>query len=294
VTARAPETEVTTADGWRLSARVLRAEPRHGIALLLPAMMTDARTLDRPPGRGFGSHLAERGWETWLADFRGHGRSGPSPRTGATWGYDDLVRFDVPALVAAARAEAGRLPVVVLGHSLGGHVTVAAVATGASPPPDAIVGLSCAVWDRRLAGRRRTRWRRSLVMLAFEATARARGRFPARRLRIGNADEPTPYVADLARFQRTRWGSRDGVDYLAAMRDLPCPVLGVYAKGDRMLRPLSTARAWLAHAPRHDLLEVGGGAAHVSHVPGHMDLVTDPACRPAWDHVVAWMDRLGR
>ena len=69
--------KVDAADGWSLDVSRIAAKRPIGAALLLPAMMVDRRTMDRPPGRGLGSTLAAAGWDVYLGDFRGHGRSGP-------------------------------------------------------------------------------------------------------------------------------------------------------------------------------------------------------------------------
>jgi len=283
----------TAADGQRLYVQHLRAATRpRGVALLLHAMMVDRRSMDRPEGQGFGSLLAARGFEVLLADYRGHGESRPLPRVGAAWSYDDLVRLDTPALLAFARQRFPRLPLFVCGQSLGGHVTLAAVGTDVAPEPDGVVALSAATYDPRLVDGLRTHLRRVVWVGGMEALARTLGRFPSRHLRLGPADEAAPYVHDLWRFTTRGWFARDGRDYLLAMAHVHCPVLGVYASGDRLLAPLSTARAWLRHAGSPDLeyRVVGGGAGGVAHDPGHMDLVGDPRCRPAWEGVARWLE----
>ena len=118
--------QVSTADQWTLEMDVLPSEvPPRGAVLLLHAMMVNRGTMDRR-GKGLASILAARGWQVYVADFRGHGGSGPNVKDGGGWSYDDLVRYDVPALVAAIRQrhEPG-FPLFIVGHSLGGHVALA-------------------------------------------------------------------------------------------------------------------------------------------------------------------------
>ncbi|MEZ4237677.1 MAG: hypothetical protein R3F59_16325 [Myxococcota bacterium] len=94
---------VDTADGWSLGVQVHEPPgPARGLAIVLHAMMADARSMDRA-GRGLASVLAERGLRVWRADLRGHGHSGPWPDEGGRWTYDDLVRRDLPRSSPAAR-----------------------------------------------------------------------------------------------------------------------------------------------------------------------------------------------
>ena len=72
---------------------------------------------------GLAQLFSAEGWRTIAFDFRGHGES--TLREGARdWGYDDLVRWDLPAVVACARARSDHKPVVVVGHSLLGRVAL--------------------------------------------------------------------------------------------------------------------------------------------------------------------------
>ena len=68
-------------------------------------------------GAGLAWSLYRQGFDVWNADFRGHGRSGPHAMTGVEWSYDDIVDYDVPALVAAARTAVPNGPLVWVGHS---------------------------------------------------------------------------------------------------------------------------------------------------------------------------------
>ncbi len=275
---------VRARDGIELAVAITRPEGRPvARAVLLHAMMVDARSLDRPRGRGLATALAAAGIEAWRADFRGHGGS-PCP----TWTYDDLVRLDVPALVAAARAEGG--PVVVVGHSLGGHVAAAAVAEGLEV--DALVLLAVNVWRPSRTPSRRARLLQGLVMRSFEATARGVGRFPSRRLGVGTADEAAPYVRDLTRFwRRDVWGSRDGVDWGAALAARRLPVLTVAGAGDRWMCPPEGARRFADVFPPGcvDAWVERAGERGCPWDPDHVGLACDERSRPVWDRVAGWI-----
>lgn len=78
--------------------------------------------------RSFSAYLAAEGWDVFVAELRGHGRSRRfthmRPRM-----LDDHVREDFPAFVREACALSGHSQVYLCGHSMGGLLSYAATAT---------------------------------------------------------------------------------------------------------------------------------------------------------------------
>jgi alpha-beta hydrolase superfamily lysophospholipase len=71
--------------------------------------------------RAVAEFFADRQISTYAADLRGHGASnGPRGHIGAR----DGVLEDVSSLISAARRENESLPLLVLGHSLGGNIAL--------------------------------------------------------------------------------------------------------------------------------------------------------------------------
>lgn len=286
---------VDTPDGWRLGVTMREAMgERLGAVLLLHAMMVDARTLDRPPGDGLASHLARSGWDVFRADLRGRGDSGPKVSEGGSWTYDDLVFHDVPALVAAVRARAEG-PLVLIGHSLGGHVSAASAAIGLhAHGPDAHVIIGGNVWMPSLEGSRRRRLKKGVVMHAFRQIAESAGHFPARRLRMGPVDESGEYVKDICRFWfEDAWRSRDGHhDYLAALPEVPGKVLCVAGAGDGLYAHVEGARAFAERfgPGRAEFWYLQKRQQGLGWDPSHMGMVTEARSRPFWRHLSRWME----
>ena len=277
------EAFVEAPDGVRLSVERVGEGGARGVVVLFPAMMCDARTLDRPRGQGLASRWAARGWEVWTADFRGHGRS---QRPVEAIRYQHLVVRDVPAIAAAARRVAGLRPLVLGGHSLGGHVTLASLALGAAEA-DAWVGMAANIWLAELEPNGRQWARKAGNLAAFVALSRLFGRFPTRRLKLGTEDESQAYVEDLARFSlQRRWGPSDDpeVDFLALARRWRKPKLNLLASDDVLLASWDGALRWTCAAGATPM-RVGRGASHVDGAPDHMGLVTDPE-HLGWLHTV--------
>mgnify|MGYP001226536436 CR=1 FL=1 len=282
------ELEVRTEDGARLSAVVLEPRgPMCGTAILAHAMFARRSTFVRGEG-GLAEALRALGWRVVAFDFRGHG--GSATPDGGDWGYDELVRFDLPAVAACVRARAEDLPVIVVGHSLGGHVALAGLATGALDV-DGVLALATNVWMRRLE-RSGGRWLvKSALARVTEGVATRLGRLPARRIRLGSDDEAGRYLSDLFRASRTNaWTSADGrVDYLASLACVTAPVAAVVSAGDRLnCTPDAGERfARLCGGPVQ-VFRVSR-ADDGSPAPDHMQVVTTDKARSAIVSAQAWL-----
>jgi predicted alpha/beta hydrolase len=291
------ELEIRTEDGVALRAIV--DDPPEGVALrgtcvMAHAMFARKTEFGRRERAGLAQACAARGWRTIAFDFRGHGES-TLPKGAPEWGYDDLVRLDLPAVVGCARARSEDKPVVVVGHSLGGHVALAAQGTGRMAA-DGIVAIAANLWLRQLETSR-VRWAAKLALgrVMHESVTRL-GHLPARRLRFGSDDASGRYVRDLLRFMRDdSWQSDDGSDdYLASLARVVVPVCAVSSEGDRVMCHPASADAFarrcagpveLIHVSRGD---DGRGA------PGHMALVTTDRARSRLLAALDWVEAHAR
>jgi predicted alpha/beta hydrolase len=288
--------DIRTADGWSL-----RTDVRHplaapvGVAVLAHAAMARRSEFQRASGASLASFLVDRGWIAIAFDFRGHGDSRPAPHEGGSYGYDDLVQRDIASVCGFAREQAPEgKPVVVVGHSLGGHVTVAAQGSGIIAV-DGIAGIGAAPPFLRVHEPSVARWMAKRAAIAsMVALARRVGRFPARALRLGSDDEATACCEDFDRYSRTdRWVSRDGrIDYMAALGEVRIPVLQVVSEADRFeCVPVCGERFVAACRGPHEVMRVtrggGGGPA-----PTHMGLVTSRGMESVWQGIEAWMRRV--
>ena len=221
-----------TADGVELRIDRVRAQgSSRGALVCLHAMMTDGRYFGARRPDGLAAELAARGLDVFVPDFRGHGRSVP-PRAGQSeWSFDDLVELDLPAIVAATPPGA-----VLLGHSLGGLVAAAALATGRIPAPKLLVLAATSVWLGETLARR-------AVMAAYRGITALAGKAPIRALHAGTADESRLYIEQLTGWSRTgRWTSLRGIDYLAQLAAIETPALAFCSARDWMCRPHDAER----------------------------------------------------
>jgi predicted alpha/beta hydrolase len=259
------------------------------VAIVGHAMFVDRRTLDRPSGQGLVTTLAHRSIAVLWPDLRGHGLSGPRAEDGGNWGYDDLVEFDVPALVNAARSRLPGLPVFAVGHSLFGHVALAHATRYPTVPLDGIAMISCNMcnpeWHRRPLS-----WlKKGVLIQILTGIGVLVGRFPARRFRIGSNDEALGYVQDFARFWRIGdWRARDGFSYHEALSSIRIPIRAWVGAGDHLMSPPDDARGLIAPVPGARL-EVIGRNSGLPFDPGHMAMVLDRRVRPMWEDVASFI-----
>ena len=127
-----------TRDGWRLGVRHYR--PEHPDPGKLPVILCHGLGLNATFWTIIDNHLpaqlCERGYEVYLFDIRASGENGRPGRNDrinqflrktpfrergeSSWTVDDLVRYDVPAILDYVERETGQTRVNWIGHSLGG------------------------------------------------------------------------------------------------------------------------------------------------------------------------------
>ncbi len=268
-----------TADGVALALH--RTPPRgsgRGAAILTHAMMVDGRTLG-----ALATALAADGLDSYVLDWRGHGASRPPDPRRDRWCFDDYVNLDLPCALAAVAQHAGcaRAEVGLVGHSLGGLVTLAALGTG-TVDVRRVALMATGVW---LPGPRGS-WRRRALRATYGAVAATLGHAPIRALRLGSADEPADYVTQLAGWARTgAWTSATGVDYRAGLAGIGAAVRAWVGTADRLCS-IDDARALVAPIAGATLRTVG--RAHGDAIdPDHFTLLNRDALAPVWREVAA-------
>lgn len=109
-----------TGDGINLAIRRLRrAGPERetrATVVLQHGLGSNGRSFDLR-GRSLVRHLAEQGFDCFVPELRGAGRS-DRPRT--SFGLDEYLEHDIPTILDAVRNESGRDEVRWVGHSMGG------------------------------------------------------------------------------------------------------------------------------------------------------------------------------
>jgi pimeloyl-ACP methyl ester carboxylesterase len=119
-----------TRDGWRLA--LYRHQPprrSHRTPVLLCHGMSSNRwDMDAPGQISMARWLQQRGYDVWVMELRGAGRSTrPTWWNGKryTWSFEDYVYHDAPAALRVVLRVTGAAQVHWVGHSMGGMIAYA-------------------------------------------------------------------------------------------------------------------------------------------------------------------------
>jgi len=185
--------EFRAADGYRLQGTLHRpaaAATAAALVLIHPATAVPER-LYLP----FAEHLTEQGMMALTYDYRGIGRSAPARLRESPARMRDWMELDVAAATDWARQQFPNLPLLAVGHSVGGH------ALGIS---EATRHLRAAVMIASHAGYvgsitpRSERWRVRLMLLGVgPLVTRLLGYMPGGRLGLGE-DLPAGVMLEWA------------------------------------------------------------------------------------------------
>ena len=128
----------TTADGWRVALTRYRpardAPARRHPVVLCHGLAANRVSFDLDPEVSLARFLAARGWDVWSLELRGHGSSDrPKLGTGRRfgWTFDDYLQHDAPAALQHVLQDTGATRVHWIGHSMGGILLYALIASGA-------------------------------------------------------------------------------------------------------------------------------------------------------------------
>jgi alpha-beta hydrolase superfamily lysophospholipase len=270
-------TTFTATDGENLAVQdwpVVEAVRQRGVVLLVHGLGEHAGRYDALAQRLNSWGFAVRGYDQY-----GHGESG-GPRGGLTTAgrlLDDLA--DVAE--STRRKLAGRLPLVVLGHSMGG--LVAARFAQANPAQlDGLVLSSPALATHAT----------SLQRMLLRTLPRM-----APNLRVGNgldarwlSHDPSveiayradPLVHDRISALLGQFITEGGAAVLAAAPSWKVPTLLLYAGDDRLVHPAGS-RAFAAAAPKSTVSSrCFDGAYH--------EIFNEADTQPVFDTLKRWLD----
>jgi pimeloyl-ACP methyl ester carboxylesterase len=328
-----------TADGWRLGVRHYR--PEHPDPGKLPVILCHGLGLNATfwtlTDHHLPSQLAARGYEVYVFDIRGSGENAQlgrhdwinrhlrqtflRERGERGWTVDDLVQYDVPAILDYVARETGRDRVNWVGHSLGGMLVFPYLEL--APRPERIanfVGMSSTIIQATSPQTDMLRANQALRVLSLFASPGRLGR-PLAFFRVPgmeridrfyysneNVDRLTVYrfysytledtgpgaLRQLAPYLREghMYSSDRSLDYSAKLGEIATPTLLIAGDGD-IMSDITSTELTLAGlgSPDKTIMRFGKSQGNMEDY-GHCDLVwSRHAPMEIFPPLIDWLDQ---
>lgn len=277
--------EIQCGDGVRLGGHwwPRHFAPEQGVVIINCATGVQSRFY-----HAYARFLSEHGYYALTYDYRGIGLSRPERLRGSDYRWRDWGGKDFAAVLTYVRQRAPDLPVLVVGHSIGGFLPGYAENAG-DISRMLTVGAQYAYWPDYRAGRRWTlffKWH-----IAMPALAIAMGYFPGRRL---------GWLEDLPRGVALEWalrgkeierGSSDGEKWTLRARfaSVSAPILAVSVSDDDFATPAAVRRAlsYYAGSERQAVMLEPDDLSQAK--VGHFDLFRAHHAAGFWLDTLLWL-----
>ncbi|GAB4589529.1 alpha/beta fold hydrolase [Nocardia sp. IFM 10818] len=220
----------------------------------------------------FGMPLAARGFDVALLELRGNGDSEPKPGPSSSYGYQELVSVDFPAMFSVVRDRFPDSTPYLLGHSMGGQLGVMYASRIRGRLGGLILVASGTPYHRGYRGLAAPGF--LLGSAAISLTANLAGFWPGDTITAGGFGRQSKVlIADWARLARSGRFEPAGadIDYEERIARLKLPVLSITLAGDD-LTPPGSARHLLDKLPKADIT-----TWHNPAPLGHNGWISDPA-----------------
>lgn len=236
---------------------------------------------------GLAEFLARQGFDVYVADLRGRGRSWPALNHRAKWGVHEIITQDIPALAKKIRSIRGDSPQVWVSHGWGGVLLCAAYARfGKELAP--IKRMVHFATRRRMLGE--NWWQRWLLQGYWRYCSRPitwlKGYMPARWLKLGAVDESAGMLRDYLRWMGSeQWlDGVDNFDYRQGLQvnGLP-PSVYIASLADRSYGSVEEVRCFVDELVPHDRrFLILGREVGSQHNYSHFSMIQHSDC--ARDH----------
>jgi pimeloyl-ACP methyl ester carboxylesterase len=273
--------KVVTQDGVELAlARFTGTIQRRYPVLLTHGTFSNGQICSR-----LARHLAESGFDAWVLELRGHGRSQAPP---AAADFESFGLYDAPAAIGAVRAASGVRLLHLIGHSGGGLAFLMYLARH----PEHVAGVASLVTMASQATDACSTLKGQLIVRGAHLLTSLLGYTPGPALRLGPENERKGALASWFRWNYTRtWTGRDGFDYLSALRQVVVPTLVLAGAGDRVIAPVGGCRKlYQALGSREKDFVVAGRSQGFRQDYAHARLIASRAAQDeVWPRVIAWL-----
>ncbi|AEF39044.1 hypothetical protein AS9A_0590 [Hoyosella subflava DQS3-9A1] len=181
----------------------------------------------------FASALTEHGVNVVVAELRGQGASEPSPSRESSFGYQEMLTVDFPAVLEVAREQFPASTPYLLGHSVGGQLAVMFAARVGHNLGGLILVAAGSPYFKGFPGARV--FGPLVGAQAMSLTANIAGYWPGDKVNFaGFGPQSKTLITDWSRFARTGRMAPTGadIDYEARIAEIDLPVLAISVARD--------------------------------------------------------------
>lgn len=246
-------------------------------------------------GKGLAPFLASHGFDVFVADLRGRGKSMPAVNSGSQWGLKEILEEDFSAYLEKIKEMKGQRPIHWVGHSWGGVLQLAFLAR--YQPPTEVKSLLFFGTKRRVGIRSLSRF--FMIDLIWNHFSRYLTRkykyLPAKRFKIGSDNESArSHLETLQWVKEKTWLDwHDSFDYRKALQQTPLPpALYLTGADDKVLgNPNDVRRLIEETGAANASMRVVGKRTGFRHNYDHISLLTHAdAPKDHFQTVLHWLN----
>lgn len=262
---------------------------------MLHSAAQEGKSFYEGSGGGLACYLARQGYDVYVGDLRGKGKSWPRVGPFSKFGSHQLITEDIPAMIGKIVSKRGASPQVWVSHGWGGVLMCAYYARyGDSLCPVARM-VHFAVRRQATAINLQQRWWFNFVWGPLSRLlVKLNGYLPAKLLRVGSCNESARSYQDYQHWtQQERWDDpEDGFDYGQAILQQQLPPSFYFAsRGDTIYGHPDHIRQFMMELGPHDgrLLVLDSEAGSL-HDYSHAEMLLHEDCEE--DHFPLLLDWL--
>ncbi|WP_299820399.1 alpha/beta fold hydrolase [uncultured Pontibacter sp.] len=266
--------------------------------LLVHGSIENGKIFYTKSGKGFAPYLAEQGYDVFVADLRGRGKSTPAISRYSDFGLNHTLQEDFPAIIRKIKELKGDVPQYWAAHSWGGVLMLAYLARPSEPVQ--VQAMAFFGSKRRISIKSLKKFMMVDVVWnwAAKVVVAAKGWLPAKHMRMGSDSETRlTHRQTHAWVVQKEWRHwHDGFDYAAALQHmhLPPTLYLTGAKDDVLGHPTDVEKLMQETGSKQSEFRVLSKANGNLHDYGHIDILTHhDAPHDHFPVVLGWFKKNG-
>jgi pimeloyl-ACP methyl ester carboxylesterase len=248
-------------------------------------------------GKGLAWYLAKKGYDVYVADFRGRGQSVPAVNSESTFSQTDIIKVDIPAIMNFIKKRKGNIPQIWVAHSWGGVLLNSHLARY----PKNIKNIKKIVTFGTKRCVRAFNFQKILYLniiwnFLCKKNVKKNGFLNAKEMNLGSDNEskgthkhcviwakPSPWIDPEDKF-----------DYGKAIKDITLPpALYIAATNDKALGHIKDVRDFIEESGRDQIkLKIIGKKYGTLHNYDHINMLTHGDCgRDHFIYIFEWLEK---